>query len=169
MNKKLPPIRESPQELQRRLRGEGAAKKRQRLQALYLLASGQARSRLALAHLLAVHRHTITTWLTRYETGGLAALLTIKTAPGKRPAVSAHVLHHLRARLAQPRGFASYGEVQHYLAQEHQVQLAYSTVHALVRYKLKAKLKAPRRSHPKKTLPRSSSFRARSPPTSKPR
>ena len=59
MNQALPVITESPQDLQRRVRAEPEARKRQRLQALYLLASGQATSRVALAALLAVHRHTI--------------------------------------------------------------------------------------------------------------
>jgi transposase len=56
--------------LQKQFRTETDAKKRQRLQALYLLASGQAESRLALANLMAVHRHTIKAWLTRYEEDG---------------------------------------------------------------------------------------------------
>jgi hypothetical protein len=47
MNKSLPTITESPATLQKRLRREPEAKKRLRLQALYLLASGQAASRLA--------------------------------------------------------------------------------------------------------------------------
>ncbi|MCE2484763.1 MAG: helix-turn-helix domain-containing protein [Desulfurellaceae bacterium] len=155
MNKALPVITESPQQLQRRVRAEPEARKRQRLQALYLLASGQAASRVALAALLAVHRHTIRAWLTQYEAGGLRALLTIKTAPGKRSTLPPAVLAHLHQRLAQPRGFTSYGEIQRYLAQEHHVHLCYSTVHGLVRYKLGAKPKAPRRAHPKKTLLRS--------------
>lgn len=158
MNKALPVITESPQSLQRRLRAEPEARKRQRLQALYLLASGQAASRVALAALLAVHRHTIRAWLTQYEAGGLPALLTIKTAPGKRSVLTPPILAQLRRRLAQPRGFASYGEIQRYLAQEHHVHLRYSTVHGLVRYKLGAKPKAPRRAHPKKTLARLPSF-----------
>ena len=52
MNKALPVITESPQDLQQRMRAEPAAPKRRRLQALYLLASGQATSRVALAALL---------------------------------------------------------------------------------------------------------------------
>ncbi|HEX2242863.1 MAG TPA: hypothetical protein VHK27_06350 [Gammaproteobacteria bacterium] len=36
----------------------------------------------------------------------------------------------------------------------HRVSMAYSSVHALVRYRLRAKPKSPRRSHPKKTLTR---------------
>ena len=155
-NKALPVITESPQQFQKRLRAEPEARQRQRLQALYLLASGQAPSRVALAALLAVHRHTIRAWLTQYEAGGLSALLTLKKAPGKQRALTPAILEALRQRLAQPRGFASYGEIQRYLAQEHQIHLRYSTVHGLVRYKLGAKPKAPRRAHPKKTRLRSS-------------
>jgi transposase len=152
MNKPFPSLVESPEHLQQQLRRELDAKRRQRLQALYLVASGQVRSRLALAQLLAVHRHTIHAWLALYEDGGLSALLTIKKAPGKRPAVMPGVLSKLQARLTQPQGFGSYGEIQQYLAHDHHLALAYSTVHALVRYKLQAKPKAPRRSHPKKSL-----------------
>jgi transposase len=151
MYKPLPTITESPERLQKQLRAEPDAKKRQRLQALYVLASGQARSRLALAQLLAVHRHTVRAWLTLYETGGLKALLTIQQAPGKVSTLASPGLAQLQARLADPRGFASYREIQHYLATTHHVQLSYSAVHALVRYKLRAKAKAPRRSHPKKS------------------
>ena len=86
------------------MRAEPAAPKRHRLQALYLLASGQATSRGALAALLAVHRHTIGAWLRQYEAGGLSGLLTIKTAPGKRSALTPAVLAHLQQRLAQQGG-----------------------------------------------------------------
>ena len=85
MNKPLPPIAESPQTLQTQLRTETDPKKRSRVQALYLLASGQARTRLALAKLMAVHRHTIQTWLQLYEAGGLSALLTLKGFVRTRP------------------------------------------------------------------------------------
>src|SRR5215207_10045412 len=165
MNKPLPPITESPQTLQSQLRSETDPRRRSRLQALYLLASGQAPSRLVLAKLMAVHRHTIQTWLRLYEAGGLSAVLTIKKAPGKRPSLTPAILTKLRARLAHNRGFGSYGEIRQYLARVHKISLAYSTVHKLVRYRFKAKPKAPRRSHPKKslkTLPRSSPRLARS-------
>jgi hypothetical protein len=95
INKPLPPIAESPQALQTRLKAETDPKKRSRLPALYLLASGQASSRLALAKLVAVHRHTIQTWLTLYEVGGLSTLLTIKKAPGKRPSLTPRLLTQL--------------------------------------------------------------------------
>jgi transposase len=169
MNKPLPPIAESPQALQTQLRTETDPKKRSRLQALYLLASGQAPSRLALAKLLAVHRHTVQAWLKLYTEGGLRALLTIKKAPGKRPSLTPALLTQLQARLNHARGFGSYGAIQQYLARVHKLALAYSTVHKLVRYRLRAKPKAPRRSHPKKSPRTAPSSRPRSSLSSKPR
>jgi transposase len=167
MNKPLPLIAESPQVLQTQMRTESDPKKRSRLQALYLLASGQAPSRLALAKLMAVHRHTIQAWLQLYEEGGLRALLTIKKAPGKRSSLTPAILTKLQARLIRHQGFSSYGEIRQYLARVHKLPLAYSTVHKLVRYRLKAKPKAPRRSHPKKSLKQGLSFRPRSARSSK--
>jgi hypothetical protein len=64
MSTALPTVAESPEELQRRLKGEPDATRRQRLPALYLLASGQAPARLILAQLMAVHRHPVRAWLT---------------------------------------------------------------------------------------------------------
>jgi transposase len=162
MYKALPTIMESAEALQHRFKAEKDPQKRQRLQALYLLASGQATSRLAVAELLAVHRHTVRAWLATYEEGGLRALLTIKKAPGKRSALTPAVLAKLQTRLHQPHGFGSYREIQQYLATDHHVRLAYRTVHGVVRYQLQAKPKSPRRAHPKKTSPRSPSFKPRS-------
>jgi transposase len=158
MYKPLPTITESAEALQHRFKTEKDPQKRQRLQALYLLASGQATSRLAVAELLAVHRHTVRAWLATYEEGGLSALLTIQKAPGKRSALTPAVRAKLQTRLRQPQGFGSYREIQQYLATEHHILLAYSTVHGVVRYQLQATPKSPRRSHPKKTLTRSLSF-----------
>src|SRR5581483_12498250 len=108
MSKLLPVIAESAEDLQVRMRAETDVKKRARLQALYLLASGQAASRLALAKVLAVHRHTIQMWLKLYEGGGLKALLTIRKAPGKPPSLSPRVLSKLQVQLVDVRGFGSY-------------------------------------------------------------
>ena len=96
--------------------------------------------------------------MTRYETGGLAARLTIYTAPGKVRRLTAPMREQPQARLNEPQGFASYAEIHQYVTREHHLVLSYSAVHALVRYKLGAKPKAPRRSHPKKSLRTSRSF-----------
>jgi transposase len=73
--------------------------------------------------------------------------LTIAKAPGTVPLVSPAIRQALRDRLAQPDGFASYKAIWQWLHREHGLALAYQTVHKLVRYTLRAKLKVPRKSH----------------------
>ncbi len=58
-------------------------------------------------------------------------------------------MNQLKERLNQPQGFKSYGEIQNWLNQRFGVDLAYKSVHKIVRYKLKAKLKIPRPQSPK--------------------
>ena len=67
----MPRISDSANELQRRRHSARDRKKRQRLQALYRAASGQARHRQEIAALLGVHRHSVAAWLRAYATGGL--------------------------------------------------------------------------------------------------
>jgi transposase len=150
MRKKLPEITESVEDLHQLVKGEKEVQKRQRLQMLYLLKSGQAPSRLEVARMVAVHRHTVGAWLDRYEQGGLSELLRVSKPPGKAPSVSGPALQALKQRLAQRDGFAGYREIQAYLENEHQIKLRYSSVHTLVRYRLRAKPKRPRPSHQKK-------------------
>jgi hypothetical protein len=64
--------------------------------------------------------------------------------------ITATALTALQDKLQDPHGFASYDQIRVWLAEEHQVTLAYSSVHALVRDKLRAKPKRPRPSHVKK-------------------
>ena len=97
-------------------------------------------------------------WLATYEKGGLNMLLTIQKAPGKRSALTPAVRAQLQTRLRQPQGFGSYREIQQYLATEHHVHLAYSSVHGVVRYQLQAKPQSPRRSQPQKPWTRSRSL-----------
>lgn len=150
MNKALPPIHESGAELKELLTRERRREKQQRLHALYLLATGQAGSRMTVASLLGVSRDTIGRWLTTYAQGGLAALLDIYIPAGKAPALAPEHRTRLQAALARPEGFASYGAVQQWIADELGVQMRYHAVHKLVRYTLRAKLKVPRPVHIKK-------------------
>jgi transposase len=151
MNRTIPLIQEDVTTLKRLLSQERDAGRQQRLHALFLLASGQARSRQQAATLLGVHRHTIGTWLSRYAAGGLPALLTIGKPPGTTPHLTAAQTEQVRAALARPEGFASYGAVQAWIAQTFGVRMSYAAVHKLVRYRLGATLKVTRPSHLKKT------------------
>jgi hypothetical protein len=69
MRKKMPTITESAADLHQRMKYEKDVKKRQRLQALYLVVSGHARHRQELAALVGVHRHSVAAWLEAYTEG----------------------------------------------------------------------------------------------------
>jgi transposase len=150
MKTPMPPIHETPEELKALLTAESDAQKYQRLQALYLLQTQQARTRRQVAHLLGVHRETVGRWLAAYATGGLPQMLTIAKAPGKVPLLSPAMQQALRDCLSQPHGFASYKAIWQWLQHEYGLSIAYNTVHKFVRYTLRAKLKVPRKSHIKK-------------------
>ncbi len=152
MYKPLPHIAEPLADLQAQLRRTRDPQRRQRLHLLVLLKRGEVPSRQEAAAHLAVHRNTIGRWLSAYESGGLAEVLTLDTpgAKSEQRTLSPAVLEALRERLAR-EGFASYGEVLTWLAKEHGVVVPYPTLHKLVRYRLGAKLKRARPVHAKKT------------------
>jgi transposase len=153
MYQPLPPITEDLETLEERLRRERDPKRKVRLHLLVLLKSGQVTSRGQAATHLAVHRNTVGTWLRHYRDGGLEALLTYKEAgaPGGQKTLPPAVFTQLQARLATPSGFASYVELQQWLRAEFGLEVSYPTLHGIIRYQLKAKLKRPRPSHAKKT------------------
>ena len=107
MKQPIPPIHETPEALKRLLAAERDGQRRQRLQALYLLQSQQARTRLHVARLLGVSRNTVGRWLAAYKTGGVPQMLMIAKAPGKVPLLSEAMREALGQRLAEPGGFAS--------------------------------------------------------------
>jgi transposase len=137
-------IQESQQELEQHLSHQRSASGKERVQMLYWLKRGIAKNRKELAKLLHRNEATVSRWLLRYRTGGLAKLLEVKRAPGNRGKIPPESVARLQQRLSQPEGFHSYGEVHKWLEQECGVKAAYKTVHKLVRYRLQAKLKVPR-------------------------
>jgi transposase len=166
MYQPLPSITEDLETLEDRLHRERDPKRKPRLHLLVLLKSAQVTSRSQAAAHLALHRNTVAAWLRRYRDGGLEAFLTYKEAgaPAGQKTLPPAVYAQLQARLATASGFASYIELQQWLREEFALEVPYTTLHGIVRYQLKAKLKRPRPSHAKKTrrkrLPLSSSARA---------
>lgn len=151
MSYALPPITESADDLKRRLRDERHPRKRQRLHLLFLIASRQVTSRSDASRVLGIARNSVISWLTIYQSAGIDALLDLYVAAGKSPALSPPQLEHLRARLALPDGFASYGEIRLWIEQTLGVSMSYDAVHTLVHDKLRARPKVARPSHEKKT------------------
>src|ERR671924_1394324 len=102
MKTPIPRLDETAVELKRLLDTEPDARKHQRVQALYLLQTRQARTRRQVARLLGVSRNTVGRWLAAYEAGGVTRMLTIAKPPGKAPLLSPAMRQALRERLAQP-------------------------------------------------------------------
>ena len=151
MRKDIPLIHEYVDTLKQQFTAERHPVKRQRLHMLYLLASRQAPSRVAVASLLGVSRNTVATWLTTYATAGLDGLLQVYIPTGKVPALAPEQVAILRAKLAEPTGFASYPAIQAWINTTFGTTMTLNAVHKLVRYKLGAKPKVPRPTNPKKT------------------
>lgn len=159
MRKPLPEIQEKDSKLKEMLRTEKRTRQRQRLQMLYLFKSGQATNRIKAAQMLAVNRMTIGRWLQIYEKEGLAGLLSIKTRSNRKLSIPPCILHVLKHELEKPEGFSSYKAIQIWLEQKFTLSIPYKTVHGIVRYRLKAKLKVGRKSHVKKDQQKVDEFR----------
>jgi transposase len=147
----FPPIKESADELQARMKYEQDARRRSRIHLLYLIRSGQVSTRRQAANHLAKHRNSIKNWLDAYQHGGLEELLCIgKTGPAsEQKTLPPPVFEALRERV-NGEGFSGYTHAQAWLHSEFGLAVPYSTVHGLVRTRLGAKLKRARPRHQKK-------------------
>ena len=154
MNKALPKIKETVEELREMIKKEQQSKRQNRLQALYLIATRQAQARGKVAQMLGKNRNTISAWMSLYEECGLEKLLDIYKPSGAKAKIGAPIIEEIKARLANEKGFRSYQAIHQMVVKEHNIDIHYSNVHQLVRYKLAAKAKVPRPANPKKTKAR---------------
>jgi transposase len=153
MNKALPKITETAEELRERLKSEPQVKRHNRLQALYVIVTKQATSRSRVAKMLGFNRNTISEWCRVYEAGGLEKLLDIYHPRGAKPKITPAAVADISEILQTEKGFRSYKEIHQLVVKKHHLEVCYRAVHNLVRYKLEAKLKSPRPRKPKKTKP----------------
>lgn len=138
-------IYESAEELKRMMNEQTRAKFRERLQILYWIKVDFFHSLQELADHLGRSKSVIVKWLKVYRTQGLAGLLQWNYHGGRRSRISEDMVAALQLRLHDPtQGFQRYGEIQQWLLQEYGVEVPYSTVHQVVRYRLKVKLKVAR-------------------------
>ena len=137
-------IKETAAYLERSLKQAKSGVRKERLQMLWWLKTGQVNEHQQLSRRLGRGHSTITRWLHSYRTGGLSQLLEVKTAPGAEPKIQGEALEKLKQRLDSPEGFSSYRAIADWLEQECGLEVKYDTVNRFVREKLKAKLKVPR-------------------------
>jgi transposase len=161
----MPDIKESLDELYTKLHKERVAEVKRRIYMLVLIKEGKTSTRKAVARRIGVHRNTIRDWLGKYEKGGLDALIQIKSpgAPPGQRSFPAEVLASLKKRLSESTGFVSYVQLQTWLKETYDFFIKYKTLHRIIRYELKAKLKVPRRSHEKKNGAEEAAFRVELP------
>ncbi|MGV2830990.1 helix-turn-helix domain-containing protein [Myxosarcina sp. GI1(2024)] len=137
-------IVESEATLKKLLTQLKSAKTQERVPVLYWLKTNQANSVGHLAAMLGRHPTTVSRWLSKYRRGGLKALLTIKSSPGRPATIPQSAIALLQEELCDPEGLFSYREIQTWLETVCDVKASYKVVHDIVRYRLKAKLKVPR-------------------------
>lgn len=138
-------IIETKEELADLLRMEKDTRKKERLQFLYWHKSGLATKRSQLAALLCKTLPTLTAWARRYSRHGLNGLLEMDyKGGGHLRIIPLAVIGELDARLKTEEGFGGFAEIQSWLKDQHGVEVAYSTVHGLVKYGLKASPKVVR-------------------------
>ena len=138
-------ITESAETLKKLLINASTPQEKERIQTIYWLKTQTVKTVKEIAIMLGRNRVTIQKWLHKYRTDGINLLLESKKNKGGRPrAIPAQAIAKLKEELKNPEGFQSYSEIQLWLRTCFEIDVAYRTVHELVRYKLKAKLKVPR-------------------------
>jgi transposase len=152
-------IQESVEELAAQLQTEPNLNLKERLQVLYLMKLPNAMSISEIAVVVGKHRGTLQRWLSVYQAEGLSGLMQVKQSPGRPCVIPGWAVKRLQQRLAEPVGFKSYGAVQQWLEDTLGVKAEYRTVHELVRYRLKAKLKAARPVHAKQNAAARAGFK----------
>ena len=138
-------VNETQDELLRLLHSETDKRKLERLYFLYWYKTGLATTRKQIAALLGRSLPAITRWIKRYLEQGLTGLLTMDYRGRKSSRkVPVEVVEELVIKLETPEGFGSFHEIKEWLKEEHNIELAYSTVHRLVKYDLDASPKVAR-------------------------
>jgi len=124
---------------------------RQKIQALYWLKAGLSSSLTDVAERLGVHRITVHRWLKQYSVGGLTSLLRIGKSTGRPRVIPKAIIAGLSKKLSDEScEFKSYKEIGKWVEDKYQISVKYQTLHKQVHYRMKAKLKVPRRSSIKK-------------------
>jgi len=152
-------IKETIDELQALIKQETNAKKKERLQLLYLLQSDQVPTLEAIAIILGKNTATLYRWLKQYRQGGLSQCLDLYQPQGKPCLIPAEIIEKLKERLQNPEGFLGYQEIQEWLKNEHQLDVGYHVVYRVVRRVLRAKPKVPRPKSSKRNEAKAQAFK----------
>jgi transposase len=133
-------------ELKKILSQQRTLTNRSKIQALYWLKTGYSQSLTDVAERLGVHRITVHRWLKQYSAGGLPELLKIRQATGRPRVIPSAVIAGIAEKLSDEScEFKSYKEIVAWVEENYQVSVKYQTLHKQLHYRMKAKLKVPKR------------------------
>jgi hypothetical protein len=167
MRQRMPTITESAAILPQHRKQEKAPKKRQRLQALYVVARGPARYRQEIADLRGVQRQSVAAWCAAYAAGGVDQRRSSQVPlPPLRQRMTSTTWTARHERFQEPRGCAGDTPIRTWLAEQHPVHLSSAGGYALVRGKVHAQPKRPRPAHGKKARQPCPRFTRLAPPCS---
>jgi transposase len=153
-------VQEPLDDLAAQLRQATTPTAKERLQLLYWLKQDTAPSISAIAKAIGKHRNTLQRWLLLYRDGGIEAMLEIKRSSGRMRVIPKWAEAALAKRLQESEhGFASYGEVQQWLADTLGIEAEYHAVYQMTRYRLKAKLKVARPQNSKQNRQQRETFK----------
>ena len=152
-------IIESVETLSKLIKQEKNPQKKARIQALYWIKTNLAETIGHLSALSGKHRNTGSRWLSSYRKGGISKMVDIYKSSGRKPEIPPEIQQALMQELNEKEGFSSYKEIQTWLYAVHDLDVAYKVVHDTVHYRLKAKLKVPRRSNVKKDAEAEAEFK----------
>jgi putative transposase len=103
------------------------------------------------AEVLGVHRITVQRWFKQYSEGGLSSLLKLGQSTGRPRAISSEIIAGISTKInSESCEFKSYKKIATWVEENYQVSIKYQTLHKQIRYRMKAKLKVPRRLSNKK-------------------
>ena len=142
-------IAESVETLKSLMKQQKTALGYAKVQALYLIKIQAVETVRYLAVIVGRSEPTIHHWLKLYRTGGIEKLLEAPPKTGRPKKLDIETVASIQRELSDPEGFNSYQEIQIWLFTCLDRQISYSSIHRIVRYELKSKLKVPRPTHEK--------------------
>jgi len=143
-------ITESAEELQHLHKTQPNKYLAQRLHFLYLLKIGTLTRLSQGPALLNLHRKTLGQWLSKYQEGGLDALLQRQSPPGQKTSISPELEAQFEVILTTT-GFPGGYRQAHAFAQEQGCELSYYAIRDFLRSRFGTKLKAARPKHHKQS------------------
>ncbi len=142
-------IAESVETLKSLMKQQKTALNHAKVQSLYLLKINVAETVRYLAVIMGRAESTMYYWLQLYKTGGMSKLLQEPPQTGRPKKLEIETLAKIQQELSDSEGFSSYKEIKIWLLICQDIDISYPTVHRIVRYELKGKLKVARPIHEK--------------------